>query len=102
MSGKFAIVVLVLLVATPAQADKITRTAYACVEVEDIKGHMSLTDSEGAAAYMRRKIAANACTLMIEGEPVAVVDRSFWAGFVRIETPEDGMRYWIVDGYVGK
>ena len=102
MSRKCAAALLVVLLASPAQADKITRTAYACAEVEDLKGYMSLPDGEGATAYIRRKIAANVCTLMIEGEPVAVVDRAFWKGFVRIETPEDGMRYWIVDGYVGK
>lgn len=50
---------------------------------------------------MRRKIAIDVCTLMMEGEPVAVLDRT-WSGFIKIETPEDGRKYWAPEGTVGK
>ena len=92
--------VLAVFPASMAPADTMTVTTYGCEEIEDLRGIISL-DGEARAAYARRKIAQDVCTLMMKGEPVAVLDRA-WSGFTKIETLEDGRKYWILEGMTGK
>lgn len=96
-----AMLALTLAVATPAAAELMTETVFACSDVEVLKAVLALSGDEQTDFY-RGKLTEGLCTRMVKAETVKVLDRKSTPGFVQIETAYGGEKYWIVQDAVGE
>lgn len=80
-------------------AETMRATVQGCATLEDLRVLATLTAETRQAAF-RRKVAEDICTVLIAGEEVGIVERS--GIMLRVETPEDGRRYWAPAEAVGE